>query len=293
MIDPQRPTSKVTLEDLLRFKRAERPPAEFWIEFEHTLRAKQLAAIVEKRPWWRTISGFSRWSIPLGAAAALSITFVSLQRSPAPAAASADLAKVQSGPSPAVASEHMIPVSAEVASVAASPVALPAAPAEAVSVSTHVVREAEASRLVADSSSAPQSQVPLATVSERIAGIASDSRTEDQASAEFASVTTSSTPSLASLGAYFDRAVAHFGESSRKDRDQVVEPLSQLTSPREARRARLLAFGSTVDNRSPQYSDSTNVVRSRERIASHLNEDALYDSLHRLGVKANRVSIQF
>ena len=51
--DSQRP---VTLEDILRLKRNERPPAEFWTQFDRELRAKQLAALVEKRPWWRTIS---------------------------------------------------------------------------------------------------------------------------------------------------------------------------------------------------------------------------------------------
>ena len=45
----------ITLEDILRLKRAERPPAEFWDSFDRQLRAKQLAALVEKRPWWRSL----------------------------------------------------------------------------------------------------------------------------------------------------------------------------------------------------------------------------------------------
>ena len=43
---------KVSLGELLRLKRAERPEPEFWARFEQDLRAKHLAAIVEKRPWW-------------------------------------------------------------------------------------------------------------------------------------------------------------------------------------------------------------------------------------------------
>jgi len=43
------PPSRVTLEDLLCLKRAERPPPEFWSEFERELRQKQLAALVERR----------------------------------------------------------------------------------------------------------------------------------------------------------------------------------------------------------------------------------------------------
>ena len=78
-----RPKS-VTLEDLLRLKRAERPPAEFWNQFERELRAKQLAALVVKRPWWRTLparafAGFSRYHLPLGATAVLAITFLSVR----------------------------------------------------------------------------------------------------------------------------------------------------------------------------------------------------------------------
>lgn len=73
--DQSRP--KITVEDLLRVKRAERPPAEFWVRFEQELRAKQLAAIVEKRSWWhapsRAFAGMARWSFPLGVTAALAV----------------------------------------------------------------------------------------------------------------------------------------------------------------------------------------------------------------------------
>lgn len=69
------PRSKVTVEDLLRIKRAERPSPEFWGRFEQELRAKQLAAIVEKRPWWhawpRGLVRGGRWYLPAGASAAL------------------------------------------------------------------------------------------------------------------------------------------------------------------------------------------------------------------------------
>lgn len=79
----------ITVEDLLRLKRAEQPAAEFWQRFDHELRAKQLAALVEKRPWWgrlpAVLSGFSRISLPLGASAALAITFIATRDySPAP-----------------------------------------------------------------------------------------------------------------------------------------------------------------------------------------------------------------
>lgn len=81
---------QVTIEDLLQLKRAERPAPEFWSKFERELRAKQLAAIVEKRPWWRTFSwaNIARYRISLGATAVLALSLISVRQysfSPAPA----------------------------------------------------------------------------------------------------------------------------------------------------------------------------------------------------------------
>jgi hypothetical protein len=65
---------KPTLEDLLRLKRAERPADEFWAEFERVLVQKQLAAIIEPKPWWLGFNLFTRrlasFSLPLGLGAA-------------------------------------------------------------------------------------------------------------------------------------------------------------------------------------------------------------------------------
>lgn len=75
----------VTVEDLLRLKRCEQPTLEFWAEFDSTLRAKQLAALVEKRPWWQRLPRVAlaswRYSLPIGGAAALAITFFSVRDS--------------------------------------------------------------------------------------------------------------------------------------------------------------------------------------------------------------------
>ena len=77
------PPSRVTLEDLLRLKRAERPPPEFWAEFERELRKKQLAALVERKSWWHELaaaySRFGRIRLPLGAIAVLALTFLSIR----------------------------------------------------------------------------------------------------------------------------------------------------------------------------------------------------------------------
>jgi hypothetical protein len=70
---------KITVEDLLRLKRAERPPPEFWSTFESQIRAKQLSAIVSKRPWWdgfsRVFAVVNRHQLSLGGAAAVALAF--------------------------------------------------------------------------------------------------------------------------------------------------------------------------------------------------------------------------
>lgn len=80
---PSHTPSRVTLEDLLRLKRAERPPSEFWGEFERQLRQKQLAALVEKKSWWHELavaySRIGRVRLPLAATAVLALTFLSVR----------------------------------------------------------------------------------------------------------------------------------------------------------------------------------------------------------------------
>jgi len=73
--------SKVTVEDLLHLKRAERPPAEFWNRFESELRQKQLAALLDRRPWWQGLPHFltRRAYLPIGATAVLAFTLVSVK----------------------------------------------------------------------------------------------------------------------------------------------------------------------------------------------------------------------
>lgn len=71
----------VTLEQLLRLKRAEQPTEEFWNRFERELRDKQLAALVEKRPWWQNLPQvFARRAyLPIGATAILAFSLVSVK----------------------------------------------------------------------------------------------------------------------------------------------------------------------------------------------------------------------
>lgn len=142
---PQRPT----LEDLLRFKKAERPSPEFWAEFDRGLRKKQLAALVKQPQGWarvRPVMARSlRWAVPATAAAAVAMVVgqlaVSTARHEAPVAVASRTVEpisVPSGSAAPVASESTLRVVAAEHSdsavvVAAAPVETrPAAVASAV-----------------------------------------------------------------------------------------------------------------------------------------------------------------
>lgn len=87
------PNSKISLEDLLRVKRAERPSAEFWQNFERELRQKQLTALVQKRRWWHTLPAVfnRRVYLPAGAAAVVALSVMGIRYS-------APIASVQTQP---------------------------------------------------------------------------------------------------------------------------------------------------------------------------------------------------
>ncbi|EIP98392.1 hypothetical protein OpiT1DRAFT_02848 [Opitutaceae bacterium TAV1] len=116
---PEQKKTVVTVEDLLRLKRAERPPEEFWARFETELRTKQLAASIEPRPWWLGIALLWRksapFALPAGALAALALTVVGVQR--------VAFAPAGSGPSPAivVASQDTRPQAAATVAATARP----------------------------------------------------------------------------------------------------------------------------------------------------------------------------
>src|SRR5262245_8086475 len=87
--------SKITIEDLLRLKKVERPSADFWVTFERELRQKQLSALVEKRSGWRDIPRFfaRRAYLPIGATAILAFTLASVKfYSPVPLAQTGETA---------------------------------------------------------------------------------------------------------------------------------------------------------------------------------------------------------
>jgi len=289
MIERQRPHSKVSLEDLLRLKRAERPAPEFWAEFDAQLRRKQLAAIVDKRPWWRRLStaSLARISIPVGATAVIAFTLVMVRERTqsvpgnAPITASAAVSSSSSG---STKPTHTIQSSE--ADVAGSLVA--ASDHQAALVTTN------ASAMTAPASvSAPDRSLsgnndsvvaiedaPETSLAQVILGL--EGTTESDARPQFQS---DAVPLLASLDV--------FGSASAHDPSSLESsPLTQVSAPRDDRRARLLASVDTQD-RGDLVSGNSRVVRSRERIANRLAEQSLYDSISRLGLNGDSVSIKF
>lgn len=67
--------SKVSLEELLRFKRAERPDQDFWKEFDSELHHRMMQTLVKKDPWpmqlMRGLSGKVAQTSAIAAAAAV------------------------------------------------------------------------------------------------------------------------------------------------------------------------------------------------------------------------------
>jgi hypothetical protein len=213
---------KISVEDLLRLKRAERPPAEFWATFESEIRAKQLSAIVNRRPWWDGISRafrvVHRHPVPVGAAAALALAFVGVRFV---GGSAGTVAAPRTGPSQPVA--------------AAAPAAHPAVRAAVVAEETRFVARASApaqAPVVAVTES-HITQAPVSVVSES----ASRSPFGDGIAITFSDFRE---PSLD----YTQRAVfgsdSEFEPASAPVRAPKADPLAGL-DPAAERRARLLA----------------------------------------------------
>jgi len=257
---------KVTLEDLLQLKRAERPPVEFWSEFDRTLRAKQLAAIVETRPWWRSWTArkaLVRVCMPLGATALLAISFSSVR------IASVKPQKVLAVNNEVAVRAPMVP--AQELAVPESSVAAAATPAVAMA-QTETPADGSADSFTSVRT-APSNGISGTTSPEQL--LASGTATVKAAG-----------QALAQLVGLQD----FVGTSATAARSAVVEPLTQVATPRDNRRTRLLAYTVTFD---PHAADSSAAVRSRDRVTHRLSDEAIYDSITRLGLSGDRVSIKF
>jgi hypothetical protein len=288
---PDRPSnlpSRVTVEDLLRLKRAERPRPEFWEDFERDLRQRQLAALVERKPWWNGLSAstgrFGWLRLPVGATAVLALTLLSVREY----SSSGGHASVALGNKP-------------VSGVAASPVStafnlVQSAPA-AVSSSVLAVVEPESPRSAESSEAAserPQvSSREVAALVTRGTGVdemgistgrepLSGSLSIDLAASGTADSTLADATAH-SIG-FEDRSIS----TSRAHR--TAEALPTAVAVTEQRRTRLLAALGSAGVYAPEPSAPEHAKRS---VIRYLAEDGWDRSMSRLQADADRLSIRF
>lgn len=268
----QLPPEKITFEDLLRLKRAERPPAEFWARFDRELHARQLAALLEKRPWWvstaRRVARFS--SLPLGAGAALALAFVAVREYSLPPVAGVArpvespaveprVAIATSTQLPAVQRQNTrsMPSSAAVSAVAVAPAVVPAVSSASPEISSTISWLADALQSTSTTASSARSL---------IANFAT-ARMPDP-------VLTAGLASIVNVRAR-----------------PASDPLTQVSSPGEIRHARLLA--ALTDARLNNVVEPASVARTHERIVNRLANEGLADDISRLGVEGTQVSFKF
>lgn len=252
---------KITLEQLLALKRAERPSPEFWENFDRELRSKQLAALVKTRPWWQVWTPkktLVRICMPLGAAAAVAVAFSSTQR-----------VVVNRAP-------------AQVAHVELSRSVAEVKPLETLSNQTVVATASAAAAVDA-------SRLEDASVNARVTEPIASAKAQDAAGAVWATgaaTMKAAGQALAQLTGLSEEQTTEVAVAQPK----VVEPLAQVATPRDSRRSRLLAYSVAYD---PHAANSADSARSREHITRRMSDDAVYDSISRLGVSGNSVSIKF
>jgi len=279
-----RDKTTVTLEDLLRLKRAERPAPGFWPEFDRELRAKQLAALVVERPWWRTfparaIAGVARYHLPMGASAILALTFLSVreyQTALTEAGLATPVLEFSTQPNLESAGGNVI----EIASASdAAPDVRPVAAA------------AERSGLAIGEASAREEIRSVSAMAALIGG------TEDSG-ATFrppARSTSENFSAVQEIEALFGNrtllAAASQGFESRvlPARQPVVDPLAQMKPPSDVRRARFMGTAfSTVASVKPV------ATRNSERLASRIADQRLYEAgVSRLGLGGDRLMVKF
>lgn len=274
----------VAIEDLLRLKRAERPPAEFWERFDRELRAKQLAALVQKRPWWQAMPRFvpvwRRFRFPLGATAVLAVTFVSLREY------SQDSASPVTGEQSSATLWVVVPSGSQVTRdviVPVSAVETSDGLADANSTLSEFARSTSEAPAVRDA--VLGTQVAVAPAGARLdEELPVASRPLD---ATFAAG--SATPSVLGQGLLGGSRVSTRGPSAR---GTAIEPLAQMIPPGEARRARILSAMSIAASGDTLVRGSEIDSQPVERVARNLSDDRMNDSIRRFNAKGDRFSFK-
>jgi hypothetical protein len=247
---------RITVEDLLAVKRAERPPAEFWASFESELRAKQLAAIVGKRSWRDVLPGiFSaayRYHLPFGAVAALALTWAGIHYSRVSVVAVGNVPAAKA-PSPA------------------RPLAVSPAPTQTAERSVRPQQLAQAEQPEAVRTAVVSaSTLPNATSASEAPKSATGTQFSDVVAATFSGFRENK-PELARSDIFSsDREFETTVESMRQ---AATEPLSRLDPEAEERNSRLL--GTAL----PAYGSSSSAMLASERVRERASNDRMYESM--------------
>jgi hypothetical protein len=246
---------KITVEDLLSLKRAERPPAEFWASFEAELRAKQLAAIVGKKSWRDTLprifTAVYRYHLPFGAVAALAVTWAGIHFSSVSVDSVRTIPAAQARPSARLSAPVQPSVQAAEPSARAQSLARVAQP-EAV--------RAPVSDSRADAVAV--SEAPKATVGTQFSDVVATTLADFR----------ENQPELARHDIFSpDREFETTGESMRQS---ATDPLAQVDPAAEERNSRLL------ETALPAYrSSSSSATLASERVRERASNDRMYESM--------------
>ena len=295
----------VTLEDLLRLKRAERPPTEFWNDFDRELRTKQLAALMAKRPWWQTvpITGFfsrlGQHRIPLSAAAIFAITFLSIRdgdEGSVAVVAQEPLASVVSEPR---SSSMSTLVSADPAydsisgfeiapvQVALSEVEQDSGDSETVESLSNVIVGVDLPTHSEPRFGAGQvsHMIPLLGANEVHAGNTRNTSAR-HILASLDNLETSQLTEALGIGLLSVAPRRGFESRALPARSAAVDPLQQMTPPSEFRRSRYLtAMVSTASEDS--------LDRTTARMAQRISGEELYEQVQRFGTRRGGLNVKF
>jgi hypothetical protein len=261
------PKSKVSLEDLLRLKRAERPSPEFWTNFERELHQKQLTALVKKRHWWHDVPVLlgRRVYLPAGAAAIVAFSLVTVRYT-----ATTRIAEIPNTAPQIAAADPAIETLATTVVASRAVEAVPARHQEPVAVASTqapVVEVGDVAELMPTMLASREVETPSAR------SIAANLARLEQSEPELVNSVMGSrlsTPARAQTVAA--------GESE-------MEPTAASDSGRKYRLIARYADRAL----SPEPSAPLNV---RDRIARRLGDD-LGDGISRIGVVGSRVSLKF
>ncbi len=303
MKNPAEPNPRPSLETLLRLKRSERPDSDFWDEFDRGMKQKQLAAIVEPKPWWLGCSLFARKFAPLGgmglAGGAALFALVALRTELSFGPSSESTAEAPGQNSQALRPE-MTAVAQVPDGTAVRPAAFSAADADAnpsgtpsfvlASAGPTAVADSRVNDPQAVSVSFAQSEALQETVSLGMADL--DVSSERDGEVAMHAVSAPAVPSGT------ERQFAYFAPGS----DVLGTPGSEVTAVSlsnpdkemapfaNPRQARLLAMVADAD----AASDSLSLARVRDRVIHRMSDgEALYASISRLGVSGDRLSVKF